>query len=70
MGLLFTGIVLITVALLIFTMENYQSISADRGNHNNKNNYTDSKFFLPFNSNFADQLIGEKKHSIEIIPFL
>ncbi len=42
--------------------------SNTHGNKKNKES-TDSMFFLPFNSNFADQSIKTNKEKNDIIPF-
>jgi hypothetical protein len=67
-GFLFHSIILITIAILIFHLEDFQNINALKPN-NNKDNSTDSTFPLPFNSHIADQSIHEKEYSSNIIPF-
>ena len=67
-GFLFHNIILITIVILIFHLEDFPNINASKPN-NNKDNSTDSTFFLPFNSHIADQSIHEKKYSSGIIPF-
>ena len=80
----FYCILLVTIFVLIFTISNYQVSNAsstgikthdnkthDNKTHDNKKNKesTDSMFFLPFNSNFADQSIKTNKEKNDIIPF-
>ncbi len=67
-GFLFHRIILITIVILIFHLEDFPNINASKPN-NNKDNSTDLTFFLPFNSHIADQSIHEKKYSSGIIPF-
>jgi hypothetical protein len=67
-GFLFHSIILIAIAIVILSLEDYPNIYASK-THNNKYNSTDSTFFLPFNSHIADQSIHEKKYSSNIIPF-
>ncbi|HEY6536803.1 MAG TPA: hypothetical protein VIY08_13550 [Candidatus Nitrosocosmicus sp.] len=59
---------LITVIVLISTLENYQNVNAFKNSHS-KNNPTDSTIFLPFNSHIADQSIHDKKDYSSSIPF-
>jgi hypothetical protein len=57
------SIILITIMVLIFTLENYQNADASKNSHS-KANHIDSKISLPFNSHIADQSsIHEKKDS-------
>ncbi len=67
-GFLFHSIILITMVILIFPIEDFPNINASKPD-NNKDNSTDSTFSLPFNSHVADQFIHEKKYSSSIIPF-
>ena len=66
----FQSFMLIIVTILTCPIDDCQNIAASKDSRD-KNNSTDSIFFLPFNSNFADQLIHEKKHSNndDNIPF-
>ncbi len=67
-GFLFLSIILVTIAILIFPLEDYPYINASKTN-NNKGNFTDSTFALPFNSHITDESFHEKKYSSNIIPF-
>lgn len=67
--LAFHSIILITVAILILNVENYQNINADRDSNNRDNSTDSSSLFLPFTSHIADQSINEKEYSSNIIPF-